>query len=484
MRRTSPPPVVVRFRSVALVLATGLLASCAETRTVVDPTSNTPSISATLLSDGLSLYIGADGELPSDLEAQVVAGGGTLDRVLPEIGVAFASNLTTATITGAQSVVPDLILQYDQPTRTNELNEEGSAAVAPQVASLADNEPLYALQYGPKAVQAPEAWNAGYTGAGVRVAVLDGGLYNLHPDLAAGIDVAASRSFAFGAYNTDVGTFWHGTHVAGIIGARDNSLGVIGIAPNARLIGVKVLHNGSGSFSAVIAGIIYAAKPLSEGGAGAHVINMSLGAYIRNAANDPAVRAAVKDLATVIDRATRYANAQGTTVIAAAGNNRSNLDENKFDVNLPGMSARVIGVSATAPLGWALGNTNYSRQASYTNFGKAAVSFAAPGGDFVLPGTAVCTLIAITRPCWVFDLYFSTVRGSSPSGAYGWAAGTSMASPVVAGIAALIIQANGGSLEPAQVRAKLAQGALDLGKPGFDEVYGHGFVNALASVLK
>lgn len=472
---------VLRGPVFAGFLAVGLSACADQPTSVVDSAVQPPARSMSA-SSGRSMILGADGNLPSDLEAKVIAAGGTLDGTIPEIGVAFARNLNTSVIDGAESVVPDLSIYSDPPTRMSDLTENVAATVSPQVASLADNEPFYPLQWAPAAVQAPEAWNGGYTGAGVRVAVLDGGLFNAHVDLSGGVDVTASRSFTLGAYNTDLGTFWHGTHVAGIIGARDNGKGVIGIAPNARLIGVKVLHGGSGSFASVLNGIVYAARPLAAGGAGAHIINMSLGAYIPNA-NDPAIKAAVKELAKAIDRATRYANAQGTTVIAAAGNNASNLDENKFDLNIPGMSARVIGVSATAPLGWALGNSNFSRQASYTNFGKAAVSFAAPGGDFVLPGSAMCTIAFITRPCWVFDLYLSTSRGSpASSGGYAWAAGTSMASPVVAGIAALIIEANGGSLQPAQVRTKLQQGATDLGKPGFDEVYGHGWVNALRSV--
>ena len=174
-----------------------------------------------------------------------------------------------------------------------------------------------------------------------------------------------------------------------------------------------------------------------------------------------------------------WANAQGTTVIAAAGNDGVSLDENKFDVSLPAMSSRIIAVAATGPFGWAYGNTEFARQASYTTFGKAVVDLAAPGGDFAWPTNELCTVAGQTIPCWAFDMYLSTSRAG-----YTWAAGTSMASPVTAGIAALIIQANGGRLDPAQVRAKLQQGAVDLGKPGFDATYGHGFVNAFASVQR
>ncbi len=74
-------------------------------------------------------------------------------------------------------------------------------------------------------------------------------------------------------------------------------------------------------------------------------------------------------------------------------------------------------------------------------------------------------------------MVLSTIRGTSDA-EYNWAQGTSMASPAAAGVAALLMQANGGHLSPAQVRARLSQTATDLGKPGNDEFYGHGFVNA------
>lgn len=85
-------------------------------------------------------------------------------------------------------------------------------------------------------------------------------------------------------------------------------------------------------------------------------------------------------------------------------------------------------------------------------------------------------MAGLVRPCWVFDLVFSTVSES-----WSWTAGTSMAAPHAAGVAALIIGANGGDMHPAQVKVALAQGAEDLGKPGNDDVYGGGRVNANGS---
>ncbi|MGH7720666.1 MAG: S8 family serine peptidase [Gemmatimonadaceae bacterium] len=477
-------------RSTFLLLAVAAVGATACSDSALPPTSPgslSPSLSVTGDAEDQYVILGAGNVLPGDLAASVAAAGGTLVSSYGEIGVAVAIGgegfaAAAEGIAGVESVVADIVIESPPPTRVHDLAGEGSGDITSEVASLADNEPFYIFQWAPAAIQAPEAWNAGFTGRGVRVAILDGGLFDLHPDLAANTDRAASRSFVPGfAYNQDVGTFWHGTHVAGIVAAADNSVGTIGIAPNATLIGVKVLHNGSGSLSWLISAIMYAATPRDEGGAGAHVINMSLGGVIPahrgNIGKD--LKKSIKELTKAIDRATSFAWDAGVTVIAAAGNDAINFKQNKDVIHIPSMSAKVISVAATGPFGWALGATDFSRPASYTNGGRKAVDLAAPGGDFALPGTASCTVAFITTACWVFDMYLSTSRAG-----WSWAAGTSMASPVVSGIAALIIEKNGGALEPAQVKSLLQRGAIDLGKRGHDDVYGRGWVNALSSVSR
>lgn len=153
-----------------------------------------------------------------------------------------------------QSVDEDMMVQWQAPMYTIDIDE---SAVNP-----GDDRFYTNVQWAPQAVEAPGAWAAGYTGAGVRVAIIDGGIHSAHLDIAPNLDGAASRSFVPGfAYNQDVGTFWHGTHVAGIVAAADNNIGTVGIAPRATIIGVKALHNGGGSFGAVISGILYAATP-------------------------------------------------------------------------------------------------------------------------------------------------------------------------------------------------------------------------------
>jgi len=484
MLRSVPRPAL------ALALAgAAALAACSDDLAGPAAPGTTPVLSQ---GDGTGRYLilAAAESLPRDLAAQVAAAGGTLERAYPELGVAVASSADPAfrglagRIAGVESVTADVVAQWVSPGEAVALDAPPALPpVRASVASLADDEPFYGLQWAPGAVQAPEAWNAGYTGRGVRVAIVDGGLYADHVDLRANVDRAASRSFIPGfAFDQDVGTTWHGTHVAGIVAAADNGVGVIGIAPGATLVGVKVLHDGSGDFDGIIAGIYYAATPREQGGAGADVINMSLNLAVDGKTKDKEYRDAVKELEKSVDRATRYAHRQGVTLIGSAGNSGRNFDEAKGWINVPATATHVIGVSATAPLGWAKGATDFSRPASYTNYGKSLVDLAAPGGDYAYPGTDLCRVTFSFRDCWQFDRIMSTSRGRIAAGEYTWLNGTSMASPVVAGIAALVIEAGGGRMPPARVEAALKRGALDLGKPGNDEYYGHGWVNAYRSV--
>jgi lantibiotic leader peptide-processing serine protease len=184
----------------------------------------------------------------------------------------------------------------------------------------------------------------------------------------------------------------------------------------------------------------------------------------------------VAELLTALDRATTYAYQSGTTVIASAGNDAENYDGNGPVVHSPSDSPHVISISATAPIGWATdpGNIFLDNLASYSNFGRSVIDFAAPGGDFILPGEDPCTIAGLERPCWVFDLVFST--GSLNS--WYWSAGTSMAAPHASGVAALIVGANGGDMKPAHVERELRKTADDLGQPGNDPFYGMGRVNA------
>jgi len=486
----------VRVHTISLaILSAVVVAGCASDQAVA-PRSG-PSFSVT--GGGAKTYVllGAGNVVPPGLAAAVQAAGGSLTASLNGIGIAVATSSNPSFIArvsrvkGVQAVAEDVVIDFGQPHVEGMIEADESSEPVLGEAGVGAGETFRAVQWAPDAVHAPEAWDAGYQGQGARVAILDGGIWNTHIDIAPNLDVAHSWSFVPGQpYNYDqrrdaagvcglTDTFWHGTHVAGIVAAPANTRGTVGIAPMATIIGVKVLHCGSGAFSWIIQGIYYAATPIAEGGAGANIINMSLGGAVDGRG------AGIAHLLNALSRATSYANHRGVTVIAAAGNDAIDIDHTGNLVFVPAQSVGVLAVSATGPVGWALGATNVDRPASYTNFGQSAISFAAPGGDFALPGNQVCSKPrfpsgSVTQFCWVMDMVMAPVRGSSNSW-YGWAAGTSMASPVVAGVAALIV-GKYGPLPPAQVAARLLQSADDLGKPGNDDFYGQGRVNALRAV--
>jgi subtilisin family serine protease len=439
-----------------------------------------------------------DSVLPADVASQVAAAGGTLTAALNGIGVAVAVSSDpafagrAAKITGVSGVAPDLVVQWVQPEQVQIVEDVAEVAPPEPAASLGAFETFRPSQWAPDAISAPAAWDAGARGAGARVAIVDGGIRNTHIDIAPRLDVARSASFVPGQpYNFDQApnaqgqcvlndTFWHATHVAGIVAAPANNIGTVGIAPDATIIGVKVLHCGSGAFSWVISGIYYAATPITSGGAGADVINMSLGALLDRKG------VGVKDLERALGKATSYAHRNGVTVVAALGNNAIDLDHSGLVV-LPAMSPHVIAVSATGPLGFGLGATNFDRPASYSNFGRQEVTFAAPGGDFALPGNALCSKPRFPTgvtvfPCWVFDMVVAPCRGRGASNStYCWAAGTSMAAPAVSGVAALVI-GRFGRLPPGEVEARIRATADQPGDRTRDSFYGRGRVNAFRAV--
>jgi subtilisin family serine protease len=477
--------------SVAAALALG---ACSDQQAPTN-TSNTPELGSGQAS--ASYVIVFSSAQATEVASTIGKAGGKIKNLWSRAGLAtvtsdasdFADRVRGSA--GVKSVVRDMNVRWLDPNERGMLITEQAGGDTP----VGSTERFFPIQWALKAVHAPEAWALGEQGRGARVAILDGGIWDQHVDIAPNLDARRSTSFfpdiPFN-FDNDPDLFWHATHVAGIVAAADNNdnLGVIGIAPKATLIGVKVLDNGTGSFGQVIDGIVYAATPIKEGGAGADIINMSLGATFARSSG-PQTTA----LLDALDQATTYAHDRGTLVVASAGNGDKQgrgIDHDLANyVTIPAQSAHVLGVSALGPVGFALGATNFDRLASYSNFGTSIVDFSGPGGDFVLPGTDNCTLAinsapplspstTITNPCWAFDMVVSSCRGTTTRNVC-FAAGTSMSAPAVSAVAALIVGKRG-SMNPDALETALASSADDLGDPGVDAVYGKGRVNALRAV--
>ena len=265
-------------------------------------------------------------------------------------------------------------------------------------------------------------------GAGVKVAVIDSGVDYTHPDLNGNFDLTSTDRCAGGLgydfVNNDANPMddnGHGTHVAGTVAAEDNDAGVVGVAPEACLYALKVLGaNGSGSYSNVIAAVQWAVDH------GIQVTNNSYGS-----SGNPG---------SIVKAAFDNAAAAGIYHAAAAGNS-GKCGGSGDNAIYPARWDSLVAVAATG-----------------SNDARPCFSSTGPDVELAAPGVSVN----------------STLLG----GGYGTKSGTSMASPHVAGTAALVIAAG-----ITDVRTQLQTTADDLGDPGRDPQYGYGLVNAAAATV-
>ncbi len=335
-------------------------------------------------------------------------------NIIIEHGIA---NFTQYKIINAISAdIPESVFEkLKKNPKIKYVEEDAQVQIAGKPSQPQPPQPSQQITWGIVRVKASEAWNNS-TGKNMKIAVLDTGISNSHPDLivSGGINLVGKSKNK--KWNDDNG---HGTHVAGVIAARNNSIGVVGVAPDAQLYAVKVLDAyGSGYISDVIEGIDWAVQNNMD------IISMSLG---------------TKTYSQALNDTTINAYKVGILLVAAAGNNG---DGNLFtdDVLYPAKFDSVIAVSAI----------DYNNIAPIWSADGAKIELAAPG----------------------VDIYSTWLNGG-----YANESGTSMAAPFVSGVAALI-KSNNLSMTPQEIRQSLDSNAIDLGDIGRDKTYGFGLVQA------
>ena len=420
------------------------------------------AVFVTVASAGTSSSAGAAGNyivlyksqaVPKDAAAGISAAGGTLVYSYDQIGVAIARSDNSSF---RDNLLKDSRIDNASPTAgfATQLPNEQAEAGGPDGGlpnSPVGEDPLFPLQWDMRQIHTPEAHAITGGSPAVLVGDIDTGLDYTHPDLAANVSDADSANCVSGvpvqgkvAANDDNG---HGTHTAGTIAAAANGIGIVGVAPNVKIAGIKA-GNADGFFfpESVVCSFMWAAAHHVD------VTNNSYFAdpYLFNCRNDPVQRAIWK----AESRAIQFAESNGVTVVAAMGNESEDLahptvdatspddttpvtrDVNNACVVIPVEVPGVIGVSATGSTQQTDGDSSPDFLKSfYSNFGEGVTQVAAPGGDSryrtaeSVNGRVLSTYPA-SQPC--------TRKVVSGGATYCYLQGTSMASPHAAGVAALI----------------------------------------------
>jgi len=368
---------------------------------------------------------------PSALSTIASMHGGVVVKTIPEIKVAVLQIPQSE----------DLRMHVGKGLR---YVEEEKTAVALELSSYSD------VQWNMKMINATKVWDSFYPslngaalGKGVRVAVLDTGVLYTHPDLKGRVVWCVNTVLTKTYRGTDLSKCTdrngHGTHVTGIIAALINNAGVAGVASNVTVYIVKVLNDaGSGTYTDIAEGIIEAVKG-PDGVVGtaddAKILSMSLGGSSDS---------------SVLHDAVTWAYQNGAVLVAAAGNSGDG-DPSTDNVSYPARYPEVIAVAAVD-----------------SSYNVASWSSDGPEVDVAAPGVNI----------------LSTYLRNG----YATLSGTSMATPHVTGVVALIQAlrlASGKSLlTPSQVYDVLTSTAVDINAKGFDVFTGYGLVDAIAAVNK
>jgi len=448
--------------------------------------------------------------------ANVIAqAGGTLVANYNAIGVviarsdndAFRSNLMkNSAIQGVAATEKFATKLPDEG-----VNDSADAPVTPSTPAPG-NDNLSGLQWDMIQIHSSEARAIDGGSSSVLVGDIDTGLDYTHPDLAANVDDAASANCLTGspvqgmvAANDDNG---HGTHTAGTIAAAKNTIGIVGVAPNVKIAGIKA-GNSAGFFfpEAVVCAFMWA---------GSHHVNVTNNSYFAdpwyfNCKNDPVQRA----IWEAERRAIRFAMQNGTVVVAAEGNFADDLAHPTMDLQSPDNTTpvprevtnacAVVPVEVPGVIG-VTANGNLQLKSFYSSYGLGSAQVIAPGGDSRLQVTAAAPngRVLSTYPAALIGTCLRKVFDGAAT--YCYLQGTSMASPHAAGVAALI--ASEGITNPGAVAAKLQNTADPMACPPDLSIYsffpsvnngapqvcqgtldynsfnGHGQINALRAVTE
>jgi subtilisin family serine protease len=452
----------------------------------------------------------------SDAAARIQSAGGTLVASYAQIGVAIARSSSDAF---AATMQKDLRIQGVSATDgfgVQLRDVQGSASDATTVDATdftpaPGDDNLSGLQWDMIQIHAPEARAINGGSPSVLVGDIDTGIDFTHPDLAPNIDVADSANCLTGAPVAGIAAQddnGHGTHTAGIIAAAKNTIGIVGVAPNVKIAGIKA-GNADGFFfpQAVVCAFMWA------GTHGVDVTNNSYFAdpWLFNCKNDPGQRA----IWLAEQRAITFAMQSGTVVVAAAGNQADDLAHPTQDVTSPDdttpVTRAIFNACAVVPVEvpGVIGVTadgNLGLKSFYSSYGMGSVQVIAPGGDSILQRTAAAPngRVLSTYPASLISTCLRPVFDASGA-TYCYLQGTSMASPHAVGVAALI-ESRFPGISPGAVTAMLTgtadpmacpsdvsiyaffpavdNGAPQVctGGPAYNSFNGHGQVNALTAV--
>jgi lantibiotic leader peptide-processing serine protease len=401
----------------------------------------------------------------------IAAAGGTIVARYDKIGVAVVSS---SNANFAATVRKDSRVEGASATAGFGIKAHDDVADAGAVANMPVNdsaEPLFGLQWDMVQIHTPEAHAISGGSPSVVVGDLDTGLDFTHPDLAPNYDAANSADCSSGAAapllagNDQNG---HGTHTAGTIAAAANGIGIVGVAPNVKIAGIKSSTDAGFFFpEMVVCAFMWAADHV-------HVTNNSYFAdpWLFNCRNDAEQRAIWK----AERRAIRYAMSKGVVVVASEGNESTDLSHPRVDVISPDFppgseqereitnACAVVPVEVPGVIG-VTATSNRSVKSFYSSYGVSTADVAAPGGDSLffdrsanVPNGRVLSTYPASR---MFTCLRQVIDASGAT--YCYFQGTSMAGPHVAGVAALVLSQR--KMSPGAVAARIGQSATPLACP-------------------